>query len=353
MLTIVFNKLATPVPKSLERGKHYTIYGAIQLLTELEVLYQSQQIEKEIEFQVLDDQSVIYEDKLKVGQGHGSELISYIEERLFQLFPNEKEEINQLMDKINDSYLEYTTIEAPVAFVKEEPAKNVVRKVDPPKNIKAKTTQTVNFKKIRLLFFVSILTCALIVAGIFCANMWSRSTVTQEKETLESYLSQENYLAAGEKYATRHKYIENHIFTAVSHSTSESDKNAELIKLKSFNKKYPTEQGAFDLAYLAKEYRKVTERKAAADTNDRLAMLGFSLVKIGEIDSAREVNEKLKSSGLEKMIAQYEVYEKQINFYKDQLRVEGLTQTEKEKFESMQNYYEVQQKTLGESTNEG
>ena len=123
-----------------------------------------------------------------------------------------------------------------------------------------------------------------------------------------------------------------------------------MERLETFNNKFETDTGNFDLAYLNKDFSKVVDLQKVAKSKTRQSMLGFSLIKEARITEAKDINKKLKSPGLEKMISSYEFLVSQIEYYNDLLKKEGLSDAERKKYESSKNLYEIELKTLGETT---
>ncbi|WP_157456835.1 hypothetical protein [Carnobacterium maltaromaticum] len=66
-------------------------------------------------------------------------------------------------------------------------------------------------------------------------------------------------------------------------------------------------------------------------------MLAFAYLKVGNIPGAKKINLVLKSKGLDKMIASTEYLHSEIAYYTDLLTQEGLSESEKIRYEAKRN----------------
>jgi len=86
---------------------------------------------------------------------------------------------------------------------------------------------------------------------------------------------------------------------------------ATLRRFHDFHEEQETTFGSFDLAILKNDYSGAVsayeEQKEVFSTDsDRLAIVGYCYLKVGEIDEAKQVNSQINSIELEKKIVLYE-----------------------------------------------
>lgn len=367
MLSVKFDKIPEIFSESVESSVTYSVYGAVLCLSELEVMASEKKVIKTFDITIYEDEKPVYHDSLTIGNETGSELISYVEERLQELYPDKKSAIDELVTKIQDAYMDGGEV---ILKGASEPAKTRsekkgttkeksqkvknVQKVKKEKQIKPKKPPKTIGTGVLLLGVVFLLVIGS-VGSFFIFSKGSSAKKTGNTDTvhsvekkktdsLDSLLNQEKFLDAAKEYPKNLAQIEDELF--------ERSTVSDFEELKTFNKKYPTEQGAFDSAYLSKDFEQVVRLKDVAKKENRKSMLAFAYLKVGNIPEAKKINLVLKSKGLDKMIASTEYLHSEIAYYTDLLTQEGLSESEKIRYEAKRNLFELELSTIGESDDE-
>lgn len=370
MLSVKFDKIPEIFSESVESSVTYSVYGAVLCLSELEVMASEKKVIKTFDITIYEDEKPVYHDSLTIGNETGSELISYVEERLQELYPDKKNAIDELVTKIQDAYMDGGEV---ILKGATEPAKTrsekkgttkeknqkvkkvkKVQKVKKDKQIKPKKPPKTIGTGVLLLGVVFLLVIGS-AGSFFIFSKGSSANKTGNTDTvhsiekkatdsLDSLLNQGKFLDAAKEYPKNLAQIEDELF--------EGSTVSDFEQLKNFNKKYPTEQGAFDSAYLSKDFEQVVRLKDVAKTENRKSMLAFAYLKVGNIPEAKKINLVLKSKGLDKMIASTEYLHSEIAYYTDLLTQEGLSESEKIRYEAKRNLFEIELSTIGESDDE-
>ena len=364
VLSVKFDKIPEIFSARVESSVTYSVYGAVLCLSELEVMASEKKVIKTFDITIYEDEKPVYHDSLTIGNETGSELISYVEERLQELYPDKKNAIDELVTKIQDAYMDGGEV---ILKLASEPIKTrsekkgttkeksqKVKKVKKEKQIKPKKPPKTIGTGVLLLGVVFLLVIGSVGSFfIFSKGLSSKKTGNTDTvhsvekkatDSLDSLLNQEKFLEAAKEYPKNLDQIEDELF--------ERSTVSDFEELKTFNKKYPTEQGAFDSAYLNKDFEQVVRLKDVAKTENRKSMLAFAYLKVGNIPEAKKINLVLKSKGLDKMIASTEYLYSEIAYYKDLLTQEGLSESEKIRYEAKRNLFELELSTIGESDNE-
>lgn len=367
MLSVKFDKIPEIFSESVESSVTYSVYGAVLCLSELEVMASEKKVIKTFDITIYEDEKPVYHDSLTIGNETGSELISYVEERLQELYPDKKDAIDELVTKIQDAYMdggevilkdtsEPTKTRSEKKGVTKEKSQKVknVQKVKKEKQIKPKKPPKTIGTGVLLLGVVFLLVIGS-AGSFFIFSKGSSANKTGNTDTvhsvgkkatdsLDSLLNQEKFLDAAKEYPKNLAQIEDELF--------ERSTVSDFEELKTFNKKYPTKIGAFDSAYLSKDFEQVVRLKDVAKTENRKSMLAFAYLKVGNIPEAKKINLVLKSKGLDKMIASTEYLHSEIAYYTDLLTQEGLSESEKIRYEAKRNLFEIELSTIGESDDE-
>lgn len=189
---------------------------------------------------------------------------------------------NQMMKLINASLNE----------VEAEPKMNVsVGKST--KKEKSKRERNWSFPKIKLskkiiLIWVCICSALLLVTTYFVlAPTFESKNQSKEEPTLAYYLKKKDYLKAAEKFPSEIYEIEKTLV-----------KNKDFDQLESFEKKYPTVVGAFDLAFYKKEWDKVVKSDIDSLNFERKVMLTHAFIMLDWLEDAEIFNKRIKSKEL-------------------------------------------------------
>lgn len=163
--------------------------------------------------------------------------------------------------------------------------------------------KAIPIKKIGIAFaFVILLT------GIGGGIHFIAGITAESKPTLAEYLENEQYEQAAQEYPKKISEIENQLFLVVQ----EKGRN-HLSELISFQKKYPTEIGRFDIAMFEYEYAEgitvyEADPKMFESDSTRSLLVGYAYLKENKLKQAEEVQQVISSPELEKFIRQYKHY---------------------------------------------
>ncbi|OTN84065.1 hypothetical protein A5819_003615 [Enterococcus sp. 7E2_DIV0204] len=182
----------------------------------------------------------------------------------------------------------------------EPPIKKPRKQIQIPKMPK----WTIPIKKIGIVF---LFTCLFIGGGFAVKSVLSDQK--DKQPSLQEYLTKKNFKEAAEAYPDKISEVENELFLIV-----QKEGRTHLKDLSSFQKKYPTEQGTFDLAMFDYQYDvgiSTFEKNKQLFKHDetRQILVGYAYLKEGQVKKAEEIQHTLNSPELEKFIRQYKQYQ--------------------------------------------
>lgn len=278
-----------------------------------------------------------------------------------------EEEIHQAKAFIDDLRASLSSTE-PTDTLSTETVKVAVtedtRVTSKPKKLESKNHIVINRKK--LIILLTAILFMILGAAIVPKVLASMSDNTKQPPSYSSLVSNKKYMNAARYYPNKIKEIEN-----VLNETAGTD------ELKDFNRKYPTQEGYFDLAFKQKNYKKVLEyrnlkfnkgRKAQLavaylmtddpksaellnkqiNDNDLSQAIGLKYVQLGMFDDAKNLNKELKSTALSKLINTGEIYKQAIDKYKADANNNKLSSGERSKALDNQKNWEQQLRSIGE-----
>lgn len=208
-----------------------------------------------------------------------------------------KKERKEIEKKINQSVL--GTVERKNIPTKEKKKNNL-----PKVTIRSiVTNKAIPIKKIGVALLIIVL---LFGGGITFAKAFHEKKPTQQ--TFEQLLEKNDYEGAVTAYPKKVDEVENTLFLLV-----QNEGRTHLDELVSFQKKYPTEQGAFDIALFNYDYEEgisVYESNESLFKKDetRQLLVGYAYLKENKLEKSEEIQKKLASPELEKFIRQYKQF---------------------------------------------
>ncbi|EHA7756868.1 hypothetical protein JMJ06_000209 [Enterococcus faecalis] len=129
---------------------------------------------------------------------------------------------------------------------------------------------------------------------VFLTDYYTQSLSQQqinEQRNFNELLSEEQYLRAAELFPDQLIEIEDMLL----------EKN-DFNQLAKFQEKYPTTEGAFDLAYHQQEWQKVISFDSATLTDKRKSMLAIAYLELNQFEEAEILNNHLQSEQIENQI---------------------------------------------------
>ena len=208
---------------------------------------------------------------------------------------------------------------------------------------------TINLKVTVLVAFIFLLFG---IGYVIISNFAPVTSQAKEEKvvlSLENLLKEKKYFEAAKQYEDNLNEIENELFQAIING--ESSKTINVETLSKFQKKYPTTNGAFDLAFLKGKYEDMIKyylnHKYRFESDEiRLNLVGYAYLKEDKLDKAKEIAEKVEDVELSKKIASYELYREQLA--EKEKSIEGVKPTneaELKKYnQTLDEIYELKQK---------
>lgn len=170
-----------------------------------------------------------------------------------------------------------------------EPEEPAIQKV-PRKKIVFSLPFKVNTKVV----LISICSC-LLVSGITFGGYYyfsNKREVVAVKDEFSDLLQKKEYSKAAKQFPN--KRID--IATYLAEHELFSD-------LKDYQKEFPTDTGAFDLAFYEKEWEKVISSPTTDLSEDKQIMLAHAYIELGKLSEAEILNKKLKSKVIEQELS--------------------------------------------------
>lgn len=267
----------------------------------------------------------------------------------FEANKHKQRKIHDNPDNHEDKVDQRITQEIPVPTIEQSESR--VSKRVTKKNTKS-VMQKVNTFNLKVTVLVAFIFLLFGVGYIVISNVVSvNSQVKEEKVvvSLEALLKEKKYFEAAKQYEDNLNEIENELFQTIING--ESDKTITVETLSKFQKKYPTTNGAFDLAFLKGKYEDMIEyylnHKYRFESDEiRLNLVGYAYLKKNKLDKAKAIAEKVEDVELSKKIASYEVYQQQLT--EKEKSIEGVKPTNESELkkynQTLDEIYELKQK---------
>lgn len=221
-----------------------------------------------------------------------------LEEFLFEKGASE-EIVNQFSESFKNSLEDVPEIKT----VKPKKEKKPKRKKEriPIEKVQKKKTPT-KWPYYLGMVFVSL--ALLVVLGFGVNQVFFTEGQTM---TYEELIDQQQFEEAYQLYPKEQQQTETFFYYYALDNRSE----ATLRRFRDFHEENETTFGSFDLAILQNNYSGAVsayEEQTEAFSNDpeRLAIVGYCYLKVGELDEAKQINTQINSIELEKKIVLYE-----------------------------------------------
>ncbi|AMG51585.1 hypothetical protein EQ871_12635 [Enterococcus casseliflavus] len=221
-----------------------------------------------------------------------------VEEFLYEKGASE-EVVNQFSESFKNSLEDVPEI----MTVKTKKEKKPKRKKERIPNEKAEKKQSpTNWFYVMGMAFVSLALLVVLGFGVNQVFFTEGQTLTYEE-----LIDQQQFEEAYQLYPKEQQKTETFFY----HYTLDNRSEATLRRFRDFHEEQETTFGSFDLAILKNDYSGAVsayeEQKEVFSTDsDRLAIVGYCYLKVGEIDEAKQVNSQINSIELEKKIVLYE-----------------------------------------------
>ncbi|MBC2164652.1 hypothetical protein [Listeria booriae] len=364
-MTIQITDISPSLPSSVFKCNHpYSIFEGAQRLTVLEERAQETQTAGKVTIQIFEDNETdaTYHDDMSIGEDNGYALISFVEERLKALYPENDDDIAIFIEKLTDAYTydtrqvevsepteqeqeETTVVAIPTETVPDEAQKQieVEPKIEKTHRIKRPSLR-VPWKRISIIAGVALGVLTITIGIIFSVAAYQSKSLAEEEPKREVVQQKYTALIRDKKYTEAADISPEQVLDIENLIVEQGDIDA----LRKFQESYPTTEGAFDLACLEKHWDQVITYQKAKQTKERQYMLAFSYLKVGNVGEAEKRNATLKSSTLKKLISDYRILTNNIAISESNLKKAGLSAGEKQSFTSNLKEYKAQLETLGE-----
>ncbi|MFD2308770.1 hypothetical protein [Enterococcus termitis] len=206
------------------------------------------------------------------------------------------DQLDRSLEKVKGQVLTQTSFSPPI----EEKASEVLEEIVPEKSNEKKVLKKKNinffFPVNKKIVLVGICSSFMLVAFFVGVKFYFSSAQDREavvvKNRFDDLLDKGNFIEACNEYPDKKKEI-------VSYLTEEN----LFSELKDFQKEYPTDVGAFELAFYEKKWDKVVESPLTDLSEDRQIMLAHAYIELGKLSEAEILNKKLKSDVIDRELS--------------------------------------------------
>lgn len=212
--------------------------------------------------------------EITLGEGYGNEFLSRLESDLITIYPTNKNDIEQFIEELAEDY-----------------AQGRLNKTE--------NKNTSYFKKPNkwIYVIVSVLFVSLLATGFYFffqstqtknqINPKTSSVAVDNANEMNQSVQELSVNELEKKYPKR--------LSEVANSLAEEK---QFDKLESFQEKYPTDEGAFNLAFYKKEWEKVIQVPSTNLSKEKQIMLAHAYIELGKLSEAEILNDSLKSDTL-------------------------------------------------------
>ncbi|MBO0474879.1 hypothetical protein JZO86_14345 [Enterococcus ureasiticus] len=215
---------------------------------------------------------------IPLGEGAGDELLSYLESQLCDLYPENETVILQFIEELAEEY-----------------SRERGEQTDP---VLQSAKRPTNKKNSLFVLLVSVgVLVVLIGAGFFFYHLQKSKSelpvdpktaeTTDSESKLKTAIEEESAQQLGEQFPKERVQIVKLL--------SEAQK---FDKLAQYQELFPTNEGAFHLAFYEKKWAEVIKNPSADLTKETQIMLAHAYIQLGRLAEAEILNEQLKSQTL-------------------------------------------------------
>ncbi len=266
--------------------KQLTITETNILLQRLETFAEDTGIKDTIRIKLVKDKDVLFRDDCVIGEGISRNLLLVVQHTFTTLYGNTNStECMELITAIQQE-LENPKVTEPANDLNKKNQKKEKKSTNIPRERRQFSGGTI--KKGSIFFILmGVLLFSLIGGSLFFVNSYSKKEEAPSKPTYEQLLQEGKYLEASEAFPDNLEAIEQYLV-----------EKQEFQELKTFNERFPTNEGAFDLAFYQKEWKKVIQTEVTELNTDRKVMLAYAYIQLELLEEAEILNKTLKSKQL-------------------------------------------------------
>lgn len=310
---------------NIDYNARFSLFDSLEMLRKWNTEAVSKNVQFVISYKLFNEvnNEVVLVDQTSIGTNYTIDFFQTTRDRLKGLYANEElTEILKLIETIEaqyhsekDDYYSTKSIEirdeiletpahsneddfkkkkTPVKSKKKKIQKNS-SKTDKETNKKAQSELIASFNKLpHSIKYGSIAVLIVFVIGIiFLVSSFLLESENQ-LETYDQLIESEQYLEALKQYPQRYAEVEQSIFdlgdTGISYLEEFTKEKNDYI------------QAELDLAYLKKDYAKVTELGLSADTDRRKSQVIIAYIHQGDFKNATELNRVVHDEKLNQLI---------------------------------------------------
>ncbi|WP_205640997.1 hypothetical protein [Priestia megaterium] len=372
MLSVMFIKSET---KELKPFQKLSIPEACEITETLETQYRRTRKKAHADFFILDEEDhEIYAGTLSIGSGHAHHVVDHIKKKLGSL------KMDDIQEARKRSFLEQLEKEVPDHLkVVDDPPSSLEETAE--NHMQMNQTPILSTRNRRLIYGGGILSLLILSATCFSTVATSQDraetiqdlqkqvkleqkiTGTYERALLgdsegalkrlssinEQSLTNEqknvymSLLIDQKKYEKAVKLQGNHPEAVESMISKKGDINA----LKEFQQKFPSPNGAFDLAYHEQRWEDMISQSGVEMTDKRYEMKAYGYLKLDKVKEAKEAAAHIQNQDLNQKIETYEKTKKEVEETKKQVEEENKKDKKDEnKIKSLTDQQKKQEETL-------
>lgn len=266
--------------------KQLTITETNTILQRLETFAEDTGIKDTIRIKLVKDKDVLFRDDCIIGEGISRNLLLVVQHTFTTLYGNTNStECVELITTIQQE-LENPTGTEPANDLNKKNQKKEKKSTNIPRERRHFSGGTIK-KGIIFFILMGVFLFSLIGGSLFFVNSYSKQEKAPSKPTYEQLLLEGKYLEAAEAFPDNLEAIEQYLV-----------EKQEFQELKTFNERFPTNEGTFDLAFYQKEWKKVIQTEVTELNTDRKVMLAYTYIQLELLEEAEILNKTLKSKQL-------------------------------------------------------
>ena len=266
--------------------KQLTITETNTILQRLETFAEDTGIKDTIRIKLVKDKDVLFRDDCIIGEGISRNLLLVVQHTFTTLYGNTNStECVELITTIQQE-LENPTGTEPANDLNKKNQKKEKKSTNIPRERRHFSGGTIK-KGIIFFILMGVFLFSLIGGSLFFANSYLKKEQIPPKPTYEQLLQEGKYLEAAEAFPDNLEAIEQYLV-----------EKQEFQELKTFNERFPTNEGTFDLAFYQKEWKKVIQTEVTELNTDRKVMLAYAYIQLELLEEAEILNKTLKSKQL-------------------------------------------------------
>lgn len=215
-----------------------------------------------------------FNGEITLGEGYGDEFLTRLESDLITIYPDDKRSIEKFIEELAEDY-------AQGRLNKTEEKNNSYSK---------KRSKWIYLLGVVLFVFIICMGLFFFFHSTYQKNQTtqiSSSTTVDKEDEFKKVVLESTVKELGEKYPKRLSEVANYLA-----------EGKQFDKLEAFQEAFPTDEGAFNLAFYKKEWEKVIQVPSTNLSKEKQIMLAHAYIELGKLSEAEILNDSLKSDTL-------------------------------------------------------